>query len=122
NHNSSRPDALPMSLTINKATPTATATGGTFPYDGNQHGGSGTATGVLTPQDNLTPVTLSYVGVSGTTYGPSATAPANAGNYTVTASFAGNSNYNPATSTAVVLTINKATPTVTATGGTFSYD
>src|SRR5207247_927000 len=78
---------------IDKATPTATATGGTFIYDGNQHAGSGTATGVLSPSDNLTPVTLSYVGVSATTYPPSATAPANAGSFTVTASFAGNENY-----------------------------
>ena len=98
------------SLTVNQATPTVIATGGTFDYDGNPHAGSGTATGVLSPPDNLTPVTLSYQGTGSTTYGPTATAPTNVGTYTVTASFAGDTNYKNASSAAVPLTIGAIAP------------
>jgi hypothetical protein len=34
----------------------------------------------------------------------------------------GDSNYNPASSSSVDITINKATPTVSVTGGTYTYD
>ena len=110
------------SFMIAKANPTVTAVGGTFVYNANPQGGTGTATGVLS--EPLTPVTLSYIGTGSTSYGPSATAPTNAGAYSVTATFAGNNNYNEATSTAAPLTIAKAasTTTVSCTGGPFTYN
>jgi len=98
---------------ITQATPTVLATGGTFVYDGNPHSGTGTATGVLTPTDNLSPVNLSYEGTGVTIYGPTTTAPKNAGSYTLTASFTGNTNYAPATNTAS-LVIEKRPITITA--------
>ncbi|SMB81731.1 filamentous haemagglutinin outer membrane protein, partial [Hymenobacter roseosalivarius DSM 11622] len=99
------------SANITQATPTVTATGGTFIYDGEMHNGSGSATGVGTPAEVLSSVTLSYSGTSngGVAYGPSATAPTNAGNYTVIASFAGNDNYKSASSNPVALTITPQT-------------
>ena len=100
-------------ITINKATPTVTATGGTFTYDGNPHAASGSVTGI--GGANLGTPTFTYTPGG-------ATAPTNAGAYSVTGSFAGNTNYNTASSSAATITINKATPTVTATGGTFTYD
>lgn len=90
------------SFTIDKATPTVTATGGTFTYDAQPHAGSGSAVGVL--GETLTPITLTYDGSS-------STAPTNAGSHTVRASFAGSSNYNAAQSADASLTINRATAT-----------
>ncbi len=103
-----------LPLTVNKADPIMSATGGTFTYDTNPHAGSGSATGVGT-DGSLSPVTLSYVGVSGTTYPTTASAPVNAGSYTVTASFAGNNNYNAKDSTPAALSIAKANATVVVT-------
>jgi hypothetical protein len=54
-------------------------------------------------------VTLSYSGVAPTVYGPSNTAPSNAGTYAVTASYVGSVNYLPGSSAPASLTINKAT-------------
>ncbi len=110
--------SLPAIITINPATPTVTATGNTCTYNGTPCPGSGSATGVLSGPDVLTPVTLSYSGTSNSNaaYGPSATAPTYAGNYTVTASFAGNANYIAGTSTPATITINQAAPTVTDNG------
>jgi hypothetical protein len=98
-------------VTIDKAVPTVTASGGTFAYDGAPHGATASATGV--GGETLTPITITYDG--------SSTAPANAGTYAVVASFAGSTNYEAASATATV-TIDKAVPTVTASGGTFTYD
>ncbi|MGA2880343.1 MAG: MBG domain-containing protein [Bryobacteraceae bacterium] len=105
---------------INQATPTVTATGATCTYNGSPCAGTGSATGVLSGPDVLTPVTLSYSGVvnGGAVYGPIATAPTNAGAYSVTASYAGSTNYKPGTSTPATITINQATPTVTDGGPT----
>ena len=100
-------------LTVGKATPAVTATGNTCAYTAAACSGSGSATGVLAGPDVLTPVTLSYVGTGATVYPASATAPVNAGTYTVTASFAGNANYFGATSVPASVTISKATPTAT---------
>ena len=57
---------------------TITATGGTFTYDGSPHSGSGSATGSM---GEVLSVTLSYAGIGATIYGPTATAPSNAGTY-----------------------------------------
>ncbi|NVN98985.1 MAG: MBG-2 domain-containing protein, partial [Geobacteraceae bacterium] len=69
-------------------------------------------------------VTWSYVGVSGTTYGPSAALPTGAGSYTATATVATDSNYNSAISIATGFTISKAnTSTISVTGPTYyAYD
>jgi hypothetical protein len=76
-----------------KAQSTTTVTGGTFTYDGAAHAGSGSvdvAGGV---------VTLTYEGINGTSYS-SATAPTNAGTYTVTATYAGDDTHDGSTASA----------------------
>ena len=91
--------------TITKAEPTVTAVGGSFLFTGNPIAGSGSAVGVLS--EVLSPaVTLSYSGTGSTVYGPTATSPTAIGTYAVTASFAGNSNYNPKVSAPAALTID----------------
>jgi subtilisin family serine protease len=110
------------SVTINKATPTVSVTGGTFTYDGSAHAASGFAYGVGGVADVLSPaVTFSYAGSGSTVYGPSAIAPTNAGTYEATASFPGNLNYSGAFGTAAI-TIHKADPSVTVTGNICTYD
>ena len=85
-------------LTITQATPTISAVVLSCTYNGSPCGGSGSATGVLNPPDSLLPVALSYSGTQsdGTAYGPSASAPVNAGAYTLIVAFAGNTDYTPA--------------------------
>jgi hypothetical protein len=86
---------------INKATPTVSVTGGTFVFDFNPHPATGFAYGVGGVSDVLSPaVTFEYVGTGTTIYGPTATAPTFVGTYQVTATFAGNLNYNGASNTA----------------------
>ncbi|HZR24637.1 MAG TPA: MBG domain-containing protein, partial [Vicinamibacterales bacterium] len=97
------------SLSITPATPIATATGGTFTYDGNSHAGTCTVTGV--GEDTL----------SGTiSYSPGSGAPTTQGTYTVTCSFDATQNYVAASGTATI-TINRATASVTAGSGTKVY-
>ena len=104
--------------TITKTEPTVTAVGGSFLFTGSPIAGSGSAVGVLS--EVLSPaVTLSYSGTGSTVYGPTATPPTAIGTYSVTASFAGNSNYNPKVSTPAALTIDSQyTPTVAVDCGT----
>ena len=104
---------------IDKATPTVNASGNTCTYNGTPCVGSGSATGGA--GESLT-VTLSYTGTGATTYGPSATAPSNAGSYQVVAHTDGDGNNNSGDSAPAAVTINKANPTVSATGGTFTYN
>ncbi|HVL70187.1 MAG TPA: MBG domain-containing protein [Vicinamibacterales bacterium] len=99
----------PGTLTITKATPVATAVGGTFTYDGQPHGGTCSVTGMN-----------GDVLVGTTTYSTGG-APVNAGNHTITCSFAGDDNYNAASDTDTIV-IAKAQPTARVTGGTFTYD
>jgi len=76
-----------FTATAKQITPTVGATGGTFPYDGLGHPGSGTCS------NNLTPV-LSYTG---------AAVPTNAGTYTLTVTCgAGNPIYVTVTTTATI--------------------
>ena len=82
---------------VAKATPVVSVTGGSFTYDGTPHAGSGSVTGV--GSENLAPLTITYSG--------STTAPVNAGNYLISASYAGSANYESASATAT-LTIGKA--------------
>ena len=97
-------------ITIGKASATVSVTGGTFTYDGQPHGASGTGTGVA---GATLPVTFTYNG--------STDVPVAAGTYAVVANFAGDANHEPATGSATVI-IGKASTTVSVTGGTFPYD
>ena len=95
-------------LTITKATPTVTVTGGTFAYDGNPHGATATAVGV----DGITAVSGSF----SFTYTPpgNSTVPVNAGTYSVTASFtSSNPNYNNATGSGSITITTSGSATVT---------
>src|SRR5262249_24210452 len=99
---------------------TATDAGGT--YNGNAFPASATATGVGGAAVSGSFGFSYYVG-STATGTASATAPTNAGTYTVVASFtSADANYADAQSAAVTFTIGKATPTVTArdAGGTYN--
>jgi hypothetical protein len=98
---------------VNKATPSLSATGGTFVYDGQPHAATATATGVR--DESLRPVTLTYSGA-----GESQTAPIHAGTYTVVASYDGNGNYT-AMSARTTLTIMPARLTVKADDRTKVY-
>ena len=99
-------------LTVLKATPTVTVTGGTLTYNATARSATGSATGI--GGVNLGPLTFTYDG--------SSTPPVNAGTYAVVGSFAGNSNYEARTGTAT-LTINKAMPIVpTLNDITETYD
>jgi hypothetical protein len=98
-------------IEVTRATPTVTVTGGSFTYDGNPHGATGSAAAVGGAA--LGPLTFTYNG--GTAE------PIDAGSYSVVASFAGDNDYRTASATGV-LVINKAVPTFAVTGGTFVYD
>jgi hypothetical protein len=105
-------------LTIMKATPTVTVTGGTFGYDGNPHGATAKAVGF----DGTTPVS----GTFSFTYNPGgSTVPTTPGTYSVTATFtSSDSNYSNASGTgsivitgagaATAVTLNYRNPPVAA--------
>ena len=85
-------------------------------YGGTPKPHSATAAG---PWGTLDGMHYSYAGISGTTYGPSATAPTNAGSYAVTATLPGSNISGSATQT---FTIAKATPVITwATPASIAY-
>lgn len=101
-------------ITIQQATPILTVTGGTFNYDGNAEAASCGA------------VNTAGAAVSGNcsfTYNGVSAAPVSPGNYTVSATFtpADTTDYAPAQGTANIV-INQGAPTVTLTGGSFSYN
>jgi hypothetical protein len=99
-----------VTFTIAKGSSTIILTGGTnFLYNGLAQG---PASGGLTGSTN--PLTLTYVGTNGTTYGPTNALPINAGSYVYTASVTEDDNYNGATSAPLVFLINKAAPSITA--------
>jgi hypothetical protein len=101
-------------LTVTAATPAVVSVPATnLVYSSTAKVAAALATGVNGPNDQLLPApTLSYRGANGTVYGPTATAPTNAGDYTVTAAFAGNGNYSAAPSAPVAFTISPAPLTV----------
>ena len=105
----------PASVTIAKAMPTVSVSGGTFTYDGNTHPATGIAYGVGGASDVLTPaVTFTYNG--------SDDAPFNADTYTIVASFGGNDNYLPASNSTASIVIGKASATINVSGYTGVYD
>ena len=90
-------------------------------YNGNPHPASGSVSGVGSPAENLGFASLAYYAGSTASGMPLAGAPVAAGTYTVKASFAGNGNYNPASSTKTI-TIAKAELTVKADDKSKAYN
>lgn len=111
---------ITVSGSVAKATPSITATGSTsFTYNQNPQGPSGsTVMGVCSVAPSGA-VTFSYEGTGGTTYGPSATQPTNAGTYQVIASIASDANYEAASSSPLAFTINPKALTITPNSGQF---
>jgi uncharacterized delta-60 repeat protein len=89
-------------INVNKATPALVAHGVTAPYDGKPHPATFAITGA-SGDDLTSEVSLTYNG--------SSAAPVTAGNYSVTAAFPGNSDYNAVTKTEQ-LVIGKGTPVI----------
>jgi hypothetical protein len=89
-----------VTLTVNKATPVVSVIGGSFVYDEQAHPATGSVTGVL-GEDLGTP-TFTYTFTDNNGNVVTTGAPVEPGYYTVTASFAGNANYNPASTTATI--------------------
>src|SRR5262249_21625900 len=103
-----------VTFTIGKATPSVTASDAGGTYNGTAFPASATATGVGGAAVSGSFGFSYYVG-STATGTASATAPTNAGTYTVVASFtSADANYADTQSAAVTFTIGKATPSVTA--------
>ena len=99
-----------LSITA-KVSSTITATGTTsYSYLGTAQGPS---TASVTGSGGA--ISYSYVGVSGTSYGPSATKPTNVGSYTVTATVEADNSYSAATSAALGFTIEAITNNWTGT-------
>jgi hypothetical protein len=117
--NNNAGDSSATALAINKFNPLMSALGGTGTYTGTPHAGSGQALGGA---GESLPVTLSYSGTSGTTYGPTATPPANAGAYLVTTHTVGDANNNAGDSSPSALQINKATATIVVTAYCVDFD
>ncbi len=99
-------------IVLTQATPTVVVTGASVPFDGAPHGLTGTVIGVGSPPEILTSPPLAF------TYGGSAVRPTNPGVYAVVASFAGNTNYRPATGTATL----EITPATRPTQACLSVD
>jgi autotransporter-associated beta strand protein len=98
---------------ITAAKPTVTVTVGTYTFTGSPQGPiSATNTGTGSSY------TFSYVGTSGTTYGPTATRPTAAGTYTATATVAANGNFASANSDATSFSITTKDLTITANNAT----
>jgi hypothetical protein len=89
-------------------------------YDSKPHGA--TARWISTGSDGEQgPLTVSYVGINGTVYRPSATAPTNAGDYEASATYTGDDNHFGNSSFAD-FTISKASASVVVAPYTVTYD
>jgi hypothetical protein len=98
-----------LTATIFKAASTISVTGAaSFTYNAAAQGPN---TSSVTGSTGA--VTYSYIGVTPTVYGPSATQPTNAGDYTVAATVATDTNYLAATSADFSFSIAKADQTIT---------
>ncbi len=101
-------------VTVGKATPVVTVAGGSFLFDGSPHPGSASATGGA--GEGL-PVTLTYSGTGGTTYGPTTAAPTAPGTYQVAAHTDGDGNNIAGDAGPAALNISAPDLTMTATDG-----
>jgi len=109
-NNGSCTSTCDQTVYVDKADAVISVTPYSVVYDGNSHTSAFTAVGVESSPVDLT----SLMTVSGTTH-------TDTGTYTEDAwSFAGNTNYKSASGT-VDNAITKATPTVSITGGSFTY-
>jgi len=106
-------------FTIGKVTPTVTVTVGSYTYTGSAQGPNAFTT---SPSGDTGTPTWTYVGTGSTTYSSSSTPPTGAGTYNATASVTADANFNAASSSATAFTIGKASPTVTVTPYTVTYD
>src|SRR5205085_511700 len=97
-----------QTFTVAKAASTTTVTVSNSTYDGNPHGGTASVTGTGGLNQSLT---ITYTGRNGTVYS-STTAPINAGDYTASASFAGDANHN-SSNDSKDFSIAKAAQTIT---------
>ena len=80
------------SITSAGSTTTVTCSGAPFTYSASQHGCS--ASWVSMGADGQGgSLTVTYIGINGTVYGSSTTAPTNAGDYEASASFGGDANH-----------------------------
>jgi len=122
------PASATAMFTISQAMPTVTVSDGGGTYNGSSFPATATVAGVVPGVDNTPAGTLEGVGLTLTYYVGTGTggtqlpgAPSSAGSYTVEASFAGSTDYVPASATAT-FTISQAVPTVTVTdaGGTYN--
>src|SRR5207249_12102532 len=91
--------------TISKASSTTTITISDMTYDGSAHGGTANVSGAGGLSQS---VAVSYAGVPPTSYGPSTSAPTNAGTYRARAIFSGDDNHT-GSQDATDFTIAKAT-------------
>jgi N-acetylneuraminic acid mutarotase len=112
-----------VTQTVNPAGSTVTVAwtdGSSVTYDAHAHGAmaSWASTGT---DGGGGPLTVSYVGIDGTSYGPSPTAPPNAGQYEASASFTGDANHTASSGNAD-FTIGKADAVVHITPYSGTYD
>src|SRR5207248_10070326 len=94
-----------------------------FTYNGSGRGCTATWASLSVDAGNGPVTPVSYSGRNGTTYGPSPTAPTNAGDYTASASFGGDANHS-ASSGSKDFSISKAgsATTVVCSGAPFTYN
>jgi hypothetical protein len=106
-------------FTIDKATPSVSATWSDWTYDGTAHAATGSVSGVGSPAEPLgTPNVFAYYSGSTAIGTPLPGAPTDAGTYTVVAHYNDSGNYAQADSAPKTVTVAKATPTVTITWAT----
>ena len=103
-------------VTIDQAGSTVTVTPAlsSVTYDAQQHGATATWASTGTDDEGGS-LTVTYVGIDGTDYASSATAPTEVGEYQASASFAGNADHTGSSNTAD-FAITPATATITVTG------
>jgi uncharacterized repeat protein (TIGR01451 family) len=99
------PTSATSMLTVDRATPTITSIGGRFLFDGQPHPATGSVTGVF--GEDLGAPTFTYIDSSGNS---SSSPPVNIDTYTVVASYAGSTNYLPATDSSATIVIFSAGP------------
>ncbi len=102
------------------STVTVTPAASSVTYDAEQHGA--TAAWASSGTDGAGgSLTVTYVGIDGTDYASSTTAPTDVGEYQASASFAGNTDHTGSSNTAD-FAITPATATITVTGFSGGYD